>query len=319
MLPAMQRHTVADFDVTTYSAVVGGRLVLLGERAQGDGYGTVLVWCGEDGRHLDALDYVPDVGWPEHRPTLLAHPDGGCVVLPDPTRAFRHVGPGEWHEIEVAGAELVAEWRLRGGTAVSDTPDWWVVFGPGVLAQELRYAARLELDPHKAQWRELRVPNVADFPADRFGVEYDESQFDPAEVSLTATLRRAGTDYVVSEGSDLGSTLAYGADFFTCATVDGDGRLLRRVHEQHGWKRQSGKHGIRGRFTADGGYLLLTPVFKTGEWKGRQRVLSLADDTTHVPVLPRGLTKATVLDHHSGTWWLRSGDDVIGLEDLELS
>lgn len=317
------------------SAGTDGTLAVLGERPDGDAFDLVLAWCGPDGTHVDRLDYAPMDGWPEHRPTLLAHPAGGHVVLPEPGRAFRHTGPGQWHELPVTGVEALASVtpapRLHGGSAVSDTAEWDVVLAHGVLVQELRYTARFAIDSATgtASWHAPWTPDPADFPADRFGfgdpadpsdptfedgaADGFEEDDEPRAVSVTATLRRGGTTYLVSEGSDLGSVNGYGADFFTCAEVR-DGRLGARPHEQSGWKRRPGKHGLRGRFTSDGTHLVLTPVFRTGEWKGRQRLLALPDGVLVEPTLPRGLTKATVLDRNGGVWWLRVGEEFLGLD-----
>lgn len=310
-------HTYPVSDALSWSALAGGRIVLLCERPKGDGYETVLVWCGQDGQHEEPLDYLPMDDWPEHTTTLLAH-GGGCLVLPDPTRAFWHPEPGVRHEIPLAGVELLAAEspapRLAGRCAVSDTAAWSVVLDHGILHGEARYAAVLEVDDHKGQWQELWRLSPADFPADRFGMDAEGN--DPDEISLTGTLHQDGARYAITEGSDLGSVPRYGADFFACGTVAEGGGLSRLIHQESGWKRQSGKHGIRGRFTADGRYAVLTPVFRGGEWKGRQRLLSLADGELLVPRLPKGMTTATLLDGRDGQWWLRHGTEVTGPVEL---
>ncbi|MEV0675560.1 hypothetical protein AB0I60_03460 [Actinosynnema sp. NPDC050436] len=315
----MRRHRAEGLFVLDRSALADGSLVLLCERQVGDAFDVALAWFGPGGGHVDPLDPVPDDGWPDHRPTLLAHPAGGCVVLSGPARAHRHPGPGERHEIPVTGVEALTARapapRLHGGSAVSDVADWHVVLAHGVLVRELRHTARFAIDPATgaAAWHEVWTPDPADFPTDRFGLD-QAGDDEPRAVSVTATLKAGGRTYVVSEGSDLGSTHRYGADFFTCAELDG-GRVVRRPHEQSGWKRRAGKHGLRGRFTADGTHLLLTPVFRTGEWKGRQRLLPLPEGEPHEPVKPRGLAKAVLLDRNGGTWWLQDGDEFIALTD----
>jgi hypothetical protein len=103
----------------------------------------------------------------------------------------------------------------------------------------------------------------------------------------------------------------YGADFFSCVRLAADGHVVDRVHEQAGWKQDSKRHGILARFTADGAYAILTPAFRGGEWKGRQRVLRLTDGALLTPTLPRGLTAAEILDHHPDRgWWLKLNDTV---------
>ena len=92
------------------------------------------------------------------------------------------------------------------------------------------------------------------------------------------------------------SLLKYGSDFFTLAEVGADDRVVRRLYEESGWKKQPGKHGIRARFTSDGSSAILTPVFRTGEWGGRQRMLRLTDGAlVEVPPL-RGAADFDLVD-----------------------
>lgn len=317
----MRRHPVPDLDTLGWSALDGGRFVVFGVRQRDDRYEAVLLWCDDEGQHEEALDYVPVDAWSEHSATVLAH-GSGCVVLAEPSRAFWYPEPGVREEIPLVGAEELAAVsptpRLAGRCAVSDTAEWSVVLEHGVLSGEARYAGLLEVDvtAREGRWRELWRLAPSDFPADRFGIDTADNR--PDEISLTSTLHRDGVRYAVSEGSDLGSVLRYGADFFACGVVDPAGRLTRLIHQQDGWKRQSGKHGVRGRFTADGRCALLTPVFGSGEWKGRQRVLTLADGTLSTPKYPRGMTQATLLDGRDGRWWLRLADEIVGPVEVEL-
>ena len=90
--------------------------------------------------------------------------------------------------------------------------------------------------------------------------------------------------------------------------------VLRDMLEESGWKLDGKKRGIYARFTADGAYAILTPVFRGG---GRPRVLRLADGALLTPMLPRGLTKAEILDHHPERgWWLRLDNAVSVIPDL---
>jgi hypothetical protein len=96
-----------------------------------------------------------------------------------------------------------------------------------------------------------------------------------------------------------------------------DGRVTGRVHEQSGWRQDTRKHGIEARFTADGDYAVLTPVFRTGTWRGRPRACFAWPGALLTPRPPRGLTNAEILDHHPHRgWWLRLGNTVTAVPDL---
>ena len=53
---------------------------------------------------------------------------------------------------------------------------------------------------------------------------------------------------------------------------------------------------MRGKFSADKEYLILSPVFKTDEWKGKQKLLRLSDNELLDVTFPRGFTKYRIMD-----------------------
>jgi hypothetical protein len=299
-----------------HTAVHGGDLVLLGGTEDGQ---DVLVWVGHHHVRTTSLGVRPDNAsswWP----VLLAHPTGGVVVVRDLEHAVYAAGPDvPVVPLAIEGAELLARIDpppiLYGGSAVSDQARWHVVLSHGRLMADLRYAAPLAVDLTRgtANWESAPwALDPAEFPRDLAGIKDD----DPC-VSISATLRHDGALHACSAGSRIRSMPAYGADFFSCVRVTRDGHVTDRVHEQSGWKLDTKKHGIYARFTVDGDYAILTPVFRTGEWKGRPRVLRLADGALLTPKPPRGLAAAEVLDHHPDRgWWLRLGDIVTVVPDL---
>ena len=52
----------------------------------------------------------------------------------------------------------------------------------------------------------------------------------------------------------------------------------------------------RGKFSAEKEYLILSPVFKTDEWKGKQKLLRLSDGELIDVTMPRGYSKFRVMD-----------------------
>ena len=56
------------------------------------------------------------------------------------------------------------------------------------------------------------------------------------------------------------------------------------------------KHGLRGKFSAQKEYLILSPIFKTDEWKGNQKLLRLSDLELLDITLPRGYSKFRIMD-----------------------
>ncbi|HEX6360841.1 hypothetical protein [Actinophytocola sp.] len=304
----MSRFTLPDALAHKYTAVRGGDLVLLGT---GKDDQDALFWVGRDEVRTVRLGERPDED-SYSEPSLLAHPDGGVVVVRDLEHAVHVAGPdGPVVPIPVSGADLLggAPLILYGGAAVSDEARWHVVLSDGLLMADLRYAAPLSVDLAAGTARWESAPWALDpteFPRDLGGLQDNDPR-----ASISATLLHGGTLHVCSAGSLIRSMWAKGTDFFSCVRLTQDGRVGHRLHEESGWKQDTKKHGIDARFTADGAYAILRPVFRTGTWNGRPRILRLADGNLLTPEFPRGLASADILDHHPDRgWWLRLKDTV---------
>ncbi|MBU2665246.1 hypothetical protein KOI35_17215 [Actinoplanes bogorensis] len=172
-----------------------------------------------------------------------------------------------------------------------------------------RYLAFLCIGETSAAWTRIATLGPDGFPVDRFG---DDHLNQSPDVSVDSCIigdaaGHSGSILVCVEGSDASSVHRYGADFFTITRVTPDGTVTPPLYRQSGWKRRPGKHAINGKVTSSGRYVLLTPVFASGEWKGRQRLFDLGAGEVVEPVLPRGATKMRIVDHAGTTFWLSDG------------
>lgn len=185
-----------------------------------------------------------------------------------------------------------------------------VVLDEPVVRGNPRYLASLQVGEADASWTGVRTLGPDGFPVDPFGL--DQLVEDPdtpatAGVVVGDAVGRGDDLLVCVEGSDGSSVRKWGSDFFTLTRVTADGMVTPPIYEQSGWKRRPGKHGIHGRIASSGRYVVLTPVFASGDWKGRQRLLDLTTGDLVEPVLPRDAARMRILDHHGGTFWLSDG------------
>ncbi len=256
----------------------------------------------------------------QHTPVTLDDGDG-LVVLTEPGTATRVDRDGTETPLRApAGTEgfavhdSAARLDRIAPKRTGDGP-WLVVLAHSMLSQETPGLA--ELAPDFSGWSSPFPLDAAEFPGDRFG---GHAQDDANRVTIGATLTTPEHRYVFVEGSDRGSTNKYGSDFSSCVEVDAGGRVLRKVWEESGYKRMPGKHGIDGAFTSDGRWAILTPHFASGPDKGKQRLLDLATGEQFRPKLPRGWTKARIIEGAEAGWWLldRSGGPKVSLVDLTL-
>ncbi|MDX2526249.1 hypothetical protein ACSCB1_36510 [Streptomyces europaeiscabiei] len=182
-----------------------------------------------------------------------------------------------------------------------------------------RYLAFLRIGETSASWTRIGTLGPDGFPVDRFG---DDQLNQGPDVSVDSCIigdavGHSGSMLVCVEGSHASSVRKYGADFFTITRVTPDGTVMEPLYQQSGWKRLPGKHAINGKVTSSGRYVLLTPVFATGEWKGRQRLFDLGTGEVLEPVLPRGAAKMRIVDHAGTTFWLSDGAQRILCAEVE--
>ena len=84
--------------------------------------------------------------------------------------------------------------------------------------------------------------------------------------------------------------------YYWYVEITKDGVYKKKIWGAERLEKLQGKHGVRGKFSADKKYLILSPIFKTDEWKGKQKLLRLFDLELLDITLPRGYSKFRVLD-----------------------
>ena len=235
---------------------------------------------------------------------------GGSVAVVLSTDAVRVLDPAcsvtTDLTIEQAQGLRDAELQITPSTARGDHGGAYVLrlgsrFGARTLAP-----LRLDLAAGSAGWGAPFSLDASAYPVDRFGSDDFEGNGDPTPPIVGDVTNLHDGILIATEGSDE-FVLRYGADYFTVDRVDDDGSVVARIHEQSGWKRMPGKHGWQGRITSDGDAVIVTPVFSSGEWKGKQRVLSLADGSFEAVTMPRGASKGALLDVRDGRAWVFDG------------
>lgn len=202
------------------------------------------------------------------------------------------------------------ERRLTAGGIARQTSQgaWAVVLTDPVTFQNARTIAELRFDDAAPVWERSALLDGNEYPM--AGGRTSTAPGGARAPTVADVIDVAGTRFVAAQGSDTASMLKYGADFFTLAELDSAGHVARRVYEASGWKKQPGKHGIRARFTSDGVSAILTPVFRTGEWAGRQRVVRLVDGQAEELSPIRGAAGFVVADMR-GTRAVLASDDAL--------
>lgn len=273
--------------------------------------------------HVTTAGEVASVPLPEGafgaQPVIVDRGAAGVVVLvDDQTAVVTDGGPGNAETVAIGGTEAVSEHGRQfpvGGIARPAAGDSWsVILADPVAFQNARTIAALRLVDGIPVWEGTSLLHGKEFP-----MAGGRTTTAPggAKVPIVGDVVEVdGTRYAAAQGSDTMSLLKYGSDFFTLAALDDGGHVTRRVFEESGWKKMPGKHGIRARFTSDGAAAILTPVFRSGEWKGRQRLVELASGAlSEVPTV-RGAAGFTLVDLRGEVALMASDSEVLLVREL---
>jgi hypothetical protein len=178
--------------------------------------------------------------------------------------------------------------------------DFNVVFSEPICYMEARYIASLHINQSdkKAEWKEI----------------YSLSN---KKNSIVGHLLCNVTNcYAFIEGSDYGSVNKYGMDFYALIQLGLAGKLKQKIYEvsglQNGSNNSTGKkYGVRGKFTSSMKYLIMTPVFKSDEWKGKQKLFDIEQRELIDIQSPRGAKDFRIIEHKDDIFWLTDFDNEI--------
>lgn len=275
------------------------------------GWETALVHVKTSGEQ--ARVPVPDGAFGA-QPVIVDRGDSGVLVLVDDRTAVAVDDTFESSSIVEVHDRVDAPTRERrltaGGVArAADNGTWLVVLSDPSAFQNARTIAQLSIDGPGPAWEAMDLLDGNDYPM--AGGRSSTAPGGAKAPIIGDAIDVAGTRFISAQGSDTMSLLKYGSDFFTLAELGAGGRVARRVYEERGWKKQPGKHGIRARFTSDGVSAILTPVFQTGAWNGRQRLVGLESGSLEEIAPIRGASKFTLADVRGEHAVLVSSDELL--------
>jgi len=121
--------------------------------------------------------------------------------------------------------------------------------------------------------------------------------------------------YAFIPGDSQTSVNKWGMNYYALASISEDGKVIKKLIESDDLKKDGKKGGINGCFT-DSQYVIMTPLFKTDDWKGKQKVFSLNTREYSDITFPRGMSKHR-LENISGEICLTSFYDR-GLKEIAL-
>lgn len=170
---------------------------------------------------------------------------------------------------------------------VSDSNQIPVCFEDQVYTNQARNFALLEFDREKKQSKWTTYSHI-----DKKDLNHHDTSSNayPKIDSLKCWQQEL---YAFTSGESQTSVNKWGMDYYALVKISSDGRIIEKLLESEHLKALGKKAGVNGLFT-DSPYLILNPLFKNDDWKGKQKLFSLVTRELCDIALPRGMSKHKV-------------------------
>lgn len=160
-----------------------------------------------------------------------------------------------------------------------------------------RYIAFLKINIENKQanwesWNSLEAKSFAHHKDDKYSPKIDSVMLKDNEL------------YVYSSGGQITSVNKWGMDYYAFVKSDKKGVVSEILFDSGYLKAiDNKKRGVNGLISSSQKYLLLTPVFQSDEWKGKQKIFSLELNEFSDITLPRGFGKYPQIVEHLGAYF----------------
>jgi hypothetical protein len=249
-----------------------------------------------------ALDHV---GKSEHRrsPVLFGIDDRfGIITSRDELYMYSDVdAPPQRLTIKnrkLLGRSLPADAELLAPSSpISDGLTLPVCFEMDGHLRSPRHWAFLELDPRlrRAEWKSWTSLNTK-------GLDHHRHASPP---KVDGIMMLAGALFVFTSGGRQTAVAKWGMDYFGLVQATPAGDVSRVLMASGDLESSNKKRGVNGLFTSSRDYAVLTPLFSSDEWRGRQKLYALNTGDLIDVTLPRGIDKQSrIIQHGNGLFWL---------------
>ncbi len=202
------------------------------------------------------------------------------------------------------GQILPPKIRLQYANPVSDSTIFPVCFEKDTFDGSPRYWGVLNFDSkqQQAKWESWTQLDNTEFP---FHTE-QEKKYPP---KLDSIMVKENNIYVYTSGGSITSVNKWGMDYYSLVQTTEKGNVVKTLYESDNLHKDDKKKGVNGIFTSSQKYVILTPVFQSDEWKGKQKLFSLDTKELIDIELPRGVNKyVQVIQHGGELFWLYKRD-----------
>ena len=290
----------------------GNRALVLTSEAENYCKYCVLELSSQGIRKVAAFDYT---GSSRNYPVFFKYGEGFGIIKPENEIEYYTGDFSSQAIIPIKNDSLFSEKVVpekaeqRYFQVVTDSSLIPVCFENKVYYDLSRCFALLEIDfkAKSAKWKSFLGIDKKGF------VNHDDSNEEMPKIDSLKILNNE--IYAFTSGESTTSVNKWGVDYYVLAKISDKGKVIEKYIESDNLKRSEKKGGINGIFT-DSEYVILTPLFKSDDWKGKQRVFSLSNGEYFDIGFPKGMSKHK-LHNINGSFCLISHYDR-GLQEIAV-
>jgi tricorn protease-like protein len=250
------------------------------------------------------LNYLETFTKTDNKPILFAK-GGSFGIIKNPNELFIYQNMNDMpNRIEIDGkklfqAVLPSETRLCYPNPISNGDMLPVCFQHTTfLGVDARYVAFLSMniEKQKARWESWTNLDNKKFP-----VVYPGQQ-DPPKID--SVMVKDDSVFVFTSGGSITSVNKWGMDYYGIVKTTKKGEIIETLLDSGNLRAiDRKKRGVNGVFSSSQKYAILTPVFQSDEWKGKQKLFSIETKELIEVEFPRGFDKYPQIVQHSGLYF----------------
>lgn len=152
---------------------------------------------------------------------------------------------------------------------------------------------------------------------ERAGGEFSKADFDYQTPMIGSIMEEDGHIYGFLEGSITNPAGMGVIGYYWFLEISKTGIFIEKIWGRDNLSRLKGKHGVRGKISGDRKWLIISPIFKTDEWKGKQKLIKIEDNEVIDFTMPRGCSSYRLIDIWGNHAFICDGNEGLAICNLE--
>ena len=147
--------------------------------------------------------------------------------------------------------------------------------------------------------------------------KFDKVDFNYQPPMIGSIMEKEGKIYGFLEGNIINPAGMGVIGYYWFLEISKTGVFIEKIWGRDNLSRLKGKHGVRGKISGDRKWLIISPIFKTDEWKGKQKLFKIEDNEVIDFTMPRGCSSYRLIDIWGNHAFICDGNEGLAICNLE--